>query len=218
MSACAKLIQRDCKVLGRAVEKSMPTLNLTVLDHRGQPLPNFGIEVDGVALPRDASHRVVASDPGNRRIRITVSGRQVADVTIPVRAQGKNQSVVIQLAAPNSASAKARNASYGLAGVGTVGLLSFVGFGISGYLDQRKLEDRSRLADVENDYALADRMRRKYVIADVSLGIGLVSLGAATYLLFVTRDSEEQASPGATTALYLRGSVDGGAIFVRREF
>ncbi len=217
-SGCPKVIQRDCKVLGTAVEKSMPTLNLTAVDHNGQAIAGFGLEVDGVALPLDASHQPLSLDPGNHRIKVIVSGRQAADVLVTVRKQEKNQSAVIQLAAPDPAASKVRTAGYVLAGVGAVGLLSFVGFGISGYVDQGKLEDNSGHTALGNDYGLADRMRRKYVIADMSLGIGLVSLGAATYLLLVTRDSTEHALPVAKTALYLHGAPGGGAIVLRSEF
>lgn len=216
-SDCPKLIQKDCKVLGRAVEQSIPTLNLTAVDHNGQALTDFRIELDGVAQSPDSSHQL-ALDPGEHRVKLVVSGRKAAEATIPVRSKQKNQSAVIQLAAPDAGSSKARTAGYVLAGIGAVGLVSFVGFGWSGYLDQRKLDPNSARIDDCTDLTLADRMRRKYVIADVSLGIGLVSLGAATYLLLATRDTVGRASPGARTAMYLHGSADGGAIVVRSEF
>jgi hypothetical protein len=217
-SDCPKLVQKDCKVLGRAVEEAIPTLNLTVLEHHGQALAAFSVEVDGTALPPEASHRPIAVDPGNHRIRVLVSGRQAADVVIPVRKEEKNQSAVIQLTEPDTAASKARTAGYVLAGVGAAGLLSFGIFGILGYQDQHELKEKSGQPGVGNDYGLADSMRQKYLIADVSLGIGLVSLGAATYLLLTTRDSAEHAPTGAKASLDFHGLPGGGSLIVRGEF
>jgi len=111
-----------------------------------------------------------------------------------------------------------RTTGYVLAGVGAVGLLSFGVFGVLGYRDQHRLEQESGQSGVANDYALADSMHRKYMVADVSLGISLVSLGAATYLLLSTHDSARGASSIAKTALYLNGLVGGGGLGVKGEF
>jgi hypothetical protein len=85
-------------------------------------------------------------------------------------------------------------------------------------LDQRKLDSRSTRIDNPADLRLADRMRREYVIADISLGIGLVSAGAATYLLYITRNSPRDASPHAKTALQLNAAAGGAAVTLRGEF
>jgi hypothetical protein len=217
-SDCPKLIQKDCTALGAAVEQSIPTLSVTAIGQNGQALPDFGIELDGVALPRDASHRPMTLDPGDHRIKVIVAGYQPTEVTIPVHQKERHQSAVIQLAAPDAGSAKARNAGYVLAGVGTVGLLSFVGFAISGHVDQSRLETNSGRSGVANDYGLADRMHRKYLIADVSLGIGLVSLGTATYLLLVTRGAADNASTAGKTALFVQSGTTFSGIGLRSEF
>lgn len=217
-SDCPKLVQKDCRALGKSLEESIPSVALTVLDHRGQALTDFGVEIDGVRLAANSSRQALELDPGEHRLKIVANGQPSANVTIPVRAKEKHQSVVIQLAAPVEVSSSTRVPAYVLGGVGAAGVLSFAIFAILGYQDQHELEANSRRADSANDYALADSMRRKYLIADVSLGMGLVSLGAATYLLLTSRNASNHASSGAQTALYLDGFAGGGGLTVRREF
>jgi len=214
---CPKLIQADCKTLGKAVEKSTPTLNLTVLDHNGGTPAELRIEVDGVLLPTDASKQPIALDPGERRFKLSAPGYPDADVTILVKQKEKNQTAVVRFAAPDPIASKVRTAGYVFAGISAVGILSFTGFAISGYADQHRLESSASRID-DSNLRLADRMHHKYAISDMSLGIGLVSLGAATFLLYVTRNSPESATPMAKTAVYFRGSADGGGLVLKREF
>lgn len=216
-NGCPKLIQKDCNVLGRAVEQAIPTLSLTALDHTGQPLSKYRIELDGVSLLPEIARQPIPVDPGERHVKVVVPGRPPTFVTVPVRSDRKHQNTIIQLPAPDPVVSGTRTASYVLTAMSVVGLVSFVGFGVSGYLDQHELESKSNISTERNDLRLADQMRQKYVIADVSLGISLVSLGAATYLWFVAQDAEKPPAY-AKTAVYLNGSTNGGTVFVRGTF
>jgi hypothetical protein len=217
-SDCPKLIQKDCNLLAQSIEQATPTLIVNPIDHDGHALTDHRIELDGVALPAPAATEPITLDPGEHRIKLVVAGRQAVEVLIPVRPKEKNQRAVIQMADPDPAASEARVAGYALAGLGALGVASFIGFAVSGYLDQRKLDSRSTHIDNPSDLSLADRMRRKYVIADLSLAIGLVSGGAATYLLYVTRSSRQDGSTGAKTALEVNTAADGASVCLRGVF
>jgi hypothetical protein len=210
--------------MGTAVEKAIPTLSLTALDHNGLPLSNYSVELDGILLSPEAVRQPIPVDPGTSHLSLRVPGTPVTSLTFPVRAKEKNQRVTVRLAAPEPAFspepqfARVRTAGYVLGGIGVVGLASFIGFGLAGYKDERQLESNRVSINERDDLRAVDKMRQKYVVADVSLGIGLVSLGAATYLLYVTPPSKTHAPALATTAVFLRGSTDSGALFVRSEF
>lgn len=216
--ACPKVIQKDCKNLGMAVEKWIPTLRLGLMEHDGTAVKDFRAEVDGVAIAPEVANQPIPVDPGERRIRFSASDHPATDVTVPVKKGDKDRSVVVQFAEADPVAAKARIAGYSLAGVGAFAFISFVAFGISGYLDQEKLEDSPPRAGNRDDLATIDSMRRNYVLADVSLGLSLVSLGAATYLLYVTKDAGKRAPSRAPVALDVRGYGSGAAAFVSAEF
>jgi len=217
-SACPKVVQNDCKVLGRAVEKAIPSLSVIALDRSGQALANYSVELDGVELPASAMHEDVAVDPGKHRVRLLVSGHAVVEVLVPVRDKVKDQNIVIQVAAPESPPPNLQTAGFVFAGIATLSALTFGGFAIGGYLDERKLRSNTESSSGSHDYALVDRMRQKYIIADTALGIGLVSLGAATYLLYVSHTEANRATSGSKTAVYLRGSTASAGLFVGGEF
>lgn len=215
---CPQMIQKDCKVMGKAVGLAIPTLIIAAVNQEGLALKNFRIELDGIAVQPDGAIEPIPVDPGIHHLTLLTPGRPATKSKIVVHAEDGNQRVTVQLVAPPESDTKFRDTGYLFAGVGAAALASFAGFGISGYLDQRELESHARQLADRDDLRLVDRMRRKYVIADVSLGIGLVSLGAATYLLYVTQGSSNNTATRAKTAIFLRGSAEGGAFFVHREF
>ncbi|HMA91248.1 MAG TPA: hypothetical protein VKP30_01120 [Polyangiaceae bacterium] len=218
VAECPKVIQTDCKNLGKTVTKTIPTLRLTAIDGAGRVLDEARFELDGVALsPTDAS-AAVAVNPGDRRVRLTAPGHPAAEVTITVREREKDRLVAVQFAPLDPAAKKARTLGQILAGVGAFATASFVAFGISGYLDERDLVRRDLRSRNRADLAAVDRMRQKYVAADVSLGIGLVSLGVATYLLLVTKESVPQHSTRTRFDLDLRGFQHGFGASIRGAF
>lgn len=78
-------------------------------------------------------------------------------------------------------------ATWVLGGVGVAGLGVFAGFGLAGRSGQSDLEDRCspRCSPAE-----AKSTKTKYLIADIGLGVGVVSLAAATYFaLTAPRDA-----------------------------
>jgi hypothetical protein len=80
-----------------------------------------------------------------------------------------------------------------LGGVGIAALGSFTYFALSGKAEERKL--RRCAPDCEPDDVTP--MRTRYLVADVSLGVAALSLGAAGYLLLFTgsdADGETRAA------------------------
>jgi hypothetical protein len=73
-----------------------------------------------------------------------------------------------------------------LAGVGVVALGSFGYFGISGHARASDLKDGCGQTKT-CDPADVDSARSKYLVADVSLGIGVVALGAAAAVWLLMR-------------------------------
>ena len=90
-----------------------------------------------------------------------------------------------------------RTISYALAGVGAVALGSFAFFAVTGKSDENDLRDRCSPNCPESD---VDSVRTKYLVADISLGVGIASLGAATFL-FVTSNDSRKAKPPYVTAI-----------------
>jgi hypothetical protein len=71
-------------------------------------------------------------------------------------------------------------AAYVLGGVGVVALGSFAAFALSGKSAESAM-DGCKPACTQ---AQADKMRLRYLLADVSLGVGVAALGVGGYLYF----------------------------------
>jgi hypothetical protein len=96
-------------------------------------------------------------------------------------------------------------------GIGLVGLTSFMIFGLSGSGDVSDLEKTCKPKCTEEQ---VDSARTKLIVADISLGIGLVAIGVATYM-FLTRpkiDTENGAlKTGLSSVRFDVGPTVGGA-------
>jgi hypothetical protein len=214
IAGCPTVIQKDCKSLGRTVEKSIPTLRVSLLHPDGKAIHGFEVELDGSALPLSASEQSIELDPGARRFRLAAPNYPTAEVSVDVREGQKDRVIVVQFAPRDPASGKIRNLGQILTGVGAFGIVTFAAFDVSARIDRGKLGDRASRPSMDRDYDLVNRMHTKRLVADVSLGVGLVSLGVATYLLLVTKDSVVPAVSKPLLDFDVRASKEGAAAYL----
>lgn len=215
---CPKVIQKDCKNLGKTVDKSIPTLRLSLFEPDGKAVNGFEVELDGTALPLSASEEPIEVDPGTRKFRLSAPNYPTAELSVDVRGGQKNRTIVVQFAPRDPASRKIRNLGQILTGVGAFGIVTFAAFEVSARLDQADLGDRASRPRTDRDYELVNRMHTKYLVADVSLGVGLVSLGVATYLLLTTKDSVAPVTPKPLIGFDVRASREGAAAYLGGSF
>jgi hypothetical protein len=90
---------------------------------------------------------------------------------------------------------------FGLVGAGALGLASALYFGLSARSQERDLKDSCAPNCASVD---VDSMRQKYLISDVSLGLGIVSGAIGGWLLWSyeepTSDSQSWVVVGPTSA------------------
>lgn len=77
-------------------------------------------------------------------------------------------------------------------GIGVVGIISFAIFGLSGKGDVSDLEKTCKPNCKESD---VDSARTKLIIADISLGIGVVALAVATYMVLTRPKIDAEVTP-----------------------
>lgn len=197
--ACPDVVREECSQLARKVEADLPTLVFAVTDAAGRDVPDAMVSIDGAAIPGPVGATAVPIDPGSHRLRIETSTGDAAELSIVARPGDKNRWVRVQLARRPSAKEMATRASvsnvvedrpvplvtYVLGGVGLAALGSFAVFGVLGKVEQGCAPNCT--ADQVGS------MRRHYAIADVSLGVAALSLGAAT-VVYLTRPSVRRAA------------------------
>jgi hypothetical protein len=219
--SCGKFIQRECTVWLEQLQQDLPSIILSVKDATGAPLTDVEVTVDGVPAATALNGAAIAVDPGLREFRFNARGH--AEILQQVNILQGQQSRPIEVrfeeradeprvkepdlghadeSAKTDAAAGSSNSSapYVIGGVGVLGL---VGFGVLGALG-RNAHQELRQCFPECARAKVDRVSTLYAAANVSLGVGVVGIGAATVLLLTSRSSSTTRSTGVSRNAKLR--------------
>jgi hypothetical protein len=188
---CPKVAQTDCSAWMRDVARDMPSVVVTAKDAAGHDTEKVRVVVDGETFAESLDGRAFPLDPGPHAFRFESEGR-VLEQKVLVGAGEQNRHVVADFASSTSgtpvgppppstpdASPSPPVATYVLGGVAVLGLASFTVFGLSGKSTEKCVPSCTK--DEVSDF------RRSYLVADISLGIALVSLGAAAWFALTKR-------------------------------
>lgn len=179
---CPALVREECAALARELEAAQPSVILGAVDADGQPTVEPLVSIDGMTelIPLDG--RPVLLDPGAHQIRFQHPEGWIREVEL-VLAESEHERRVVADFRPRDDVGRAERRWPGSvmlvsAGVATAALGSFTYFALSGRSVEGELDRCKPSCDNRAD---VDRMRSRYLIADVSLGVALVSLGVGAY-------------------------------------
>ncbi len=219
---CPAVVRKDCARWLAEVEEALPTIVLAARDGAGHDVAAVKVTVDDKPFADKLEGKAQPIDPGSHVFKFEREGGPSLTETVLVREGEKNRIVSVTFAAPSDGAAAAapgksdaalpgervvNPAAWVLGGVGVAAFASFAYFGISGRSRASELRSTCAPGCAESD---VDSVKSKLLIADVSLGVSVVSLGIATYLfLNPTRSESKSVSfsplPGGG-ALHLSGS------------
>jgi hypothetical protein len=207
-------VRAVCDRLLNTVEASLPTVILGARDSAGNDLVAVRVRVDGGIVAEAMDGKAVPIDPGPHTLRFEREGGEAIEQTLVVREAEKNRSVVVTFGLTKSRPAVPRAAEdplgprpipvlvYVLGGVSVAALGAFVGLDVAG---QSRYESclsqpcpQSTVSSLEVERGLAYG----------SLGLGVLSLGVATWL-FLARPHEPRTAP---LRLDVEGRRGGGVL------
>jgi len=187
-SLCPAQMRSDCGDWLREVEQSTPSVAFEVRDRSGKDRLDVRVLADGAVLAEGLDGRALALDPGVHALRYELPRGGALEERLVVREGEKDRRVSVRFPegspaapspSPSPQSPSRPVMAYVLGAVGVVALGSFVSFGVSGYTRANDLAARCAPRCTESE---ARSVHTRYAIADVSLGIAVVSLGAALWL------------------------------------
>jgi hypothetical protein len=221
-SNCPSVVRKDCSYWLTEVEKLVPSVTVQAVDKDGRDLTDVSVSMDGEPLVSRLDGLAVPVDPGVRTFRFEHVGSTPIEQKIVIREGQKGRPIRIMFdprpppPPPRPVPAERRYrvpaASVVFGAVGTLALGSFAYFGITGRADAAELADGCGKNKTCSEGEVS-KIRTKLLVADVSLGVGLVSLGAATYLFFA---GNEKPAPAVTADVAV--GRDGGRVAVRARF
>jgi hypothetical protein len=224
--SCAQFIREDCVRWMDQAESALPTVVFSVRED-GEDVTDVEILCDHKPLTRTLDGKAIPVDPGPRDFSFTVPGLAPMTRQVLIREGERNRIINVEFSRPIAPLSPTANATttlpdepnvrprtralpYALAGVGALGVAGFTVFALLGNSQQGELE---RTCSPFCRSSQVDSVKTKYLLADASLGVGLISLGVATYI-FVKRHGESTTgrAPATSVSFIPRSSGAGGVL------
>jgi hypothetical protein len=201
---CPALVRQDCSGWLAQIDDKVPTIVLAAEDAAGRDLMDVAVTIDGQPLSSSLDGKPVRVDPGAHTLHFEAQGFLPADQAFVAAPGEKNRPVTTRLAArprdeapprpatpavttpPPPAPAAIPAATWIFGGVAVAAFASEAYFGVGAMND---LDHDLAVGGCAPHCGAAEQtaIRTKSVVADVSLGVGLVSGAAAAYFFFSRR-------------------------------
>jgi hypothetical protein len=213
LPTCAEIVRKDCNVWLREVENALPSVVIRARDPEGRDSVDVKVWVDDTLFLDQLDGRSKPIDPGVHTFRFKLPGEAPVQQRIVINEGEKSRIISVGTAIPPPTSAitteetSAPSSSglspssyspstrttvgYVLSGVGVVGLGAFSYFGWKGLSDRNDLRDTCY---PKCSPSSVDHVRSQFLIADVSLGIGIAGLAVGSWLLLTRPPAAVKAS------------------------
>lgn len=219
---CPGFIRSDCATWYGELQSEIPTL-VFAAHSQGRDLPEVRVTVGERLLTSRIDGRAVELDPGEYDFKFIAPEMRPLQRHFVIARGERNRLIQVQLEssrarAPESeppplppATARSLLLPGIFAGVGGLGVAGFAALGAWGRASEDELETTCSPQCAQSQVS---SVRTKYALADVSLGVGVASLGLAAYFA-LAGDSTEAPARSASLAVMARpdggGFVYGGA-------
>lgn len=202
-AACPALLSGDCAGWLAELDGAIASVIVDVRDARGQAVQQASLSVDGQPLATLLDGRALALDPGQHHFQVTLGDGQKLEKTLLIVEGKKGQYLRFDVAPAPVVAAPARASRhppvllYGTMALGVMGGVGFAYFGLQGRADERELEGSCSPGCSSSDMAA---LERTYLAADISLGVGVLALGAFGYLWLTNRDESSAVAASMTSS------------------
>ena len=222
MASCPAFIRDDCTKWQSEIDAELPSVSFSVRSN-GLRLTNVRVTEDDRVLVERLDGSAVELDPGNHSFRFEAADTQPITRAFVLGRGEKNRLIEIELlplapppqpkADPPRLESKPPVLPWVLVGTGVAGIAAFTVIGSAGLSEEGKLE--RTCAPSCSDEQLKS-VKTKYLIADISLGVGITSLLVGGYML-LTHDPEPAKSARAFP-VRIQAGPGGGMASVRGNF
>jgi hypothetical protein len=214
---CPTATKKDCAIWVAEVEASLPTVVLGAVDGDGNDLVDVRVKVDGQPLVSRLDGKALALDPGKRVLVFERDGAPPLTREVVVKQGEKDRKIEVAWTAvgkkdETEAEGGGIAISPGVWVLGGIGLAGLTVFGVFGGLAlSEKSDAKETCAPTCSDSAVSS-IRTKLIVADVSLAVGIASLGAAVVLGVVSAvDGGGEGEKKAAWSVFV-GPTEGGAL------
>jgi hypothetical protein len=228
--SCPRILRTDCAKLLADVTASLPSIVVDARDASGAETTRVRVSSDGALVVESLNGLELPLDPGTHVVRFEAPDGRVIEQSVVLTVGDKRHRVAVDFsrspdagpaaapppaASPSSAEAPPVHRSvlpFVLGGVAVVGLASFGAFGIAGFVQEKNL---SSGCAPHCESSSVTPVRTEYLVADISLGVGVVSGAAAAILFFLGHDA---APASSAWRIDVEPRLGGGQVGVARAW
>ncbi|HKO90508.1 MAG TPA: hypothetical protein VJU61_05115 [Polyangiaceae bacterium] len=189
---CGGDVRRRCALALQKLDAVTPSIVVSMKDAQGNDVTDVAVSLEDQPLVSSLDGMAIPVDPGKHRFVFQRPGQAPVSLALEIREGEKFRAIDVPLESP-SASPAAEPADSAapatgwsprvvggatLIGVGVAGLAAFTWLGLSARSEEKELESCKPCSD-----ARIDSVETRYLLANISLGVGVVALGSATWLL-----------------------------------
>jgi hypothetical protein len=232
---CPALVRRDCTKWLAELSQSWPSVVVSAKDDKGGDLVGVSVRVDGDVLVSKLDGKPMAVDPGSHTFRFEAAGFPAVEQQVVVHAGEKSRLLAVQFGAAPSATPDAKAAPAGdgsaqepsgdapadstrtpqgtrisawvFAGLSVAAFGTGAYFGLSGLGDRSNLQSQPCAKTSSCPQSSVDSIKTKYTVADIALGVGVVSAGLSVYLFLAAPSSDAPAKSSAVDVTALPGGA-----------
>lgn len=205
---CPIVVRKECVEQLALVEKDAPTVVLEARDDSGMGAADVKVSIDGTSIGDRLTGTAVDVEPGEHLFKFQRADGKSLEQRVLVVEGDKNRKVVGDFSTlvpkpiappPGEGAAAPREPktiptlAYVAGGVGVLGIGSFAFFALTGKSAEKDLASSCGPSCKDDDLS---SVKRDYLIADISLVIGVAALAAAVVLAWpaLTDSSKTTAS------------------------
>ena len=229
---CPSVMQPDCTRWLTEVEAALPSIAFAAKGTDGNDVTTVRVTMDGQLLTDTIDGKSIAVDPGSHALRFEHEGEEPIEQTIIVREGEKARVVSVSWAKSQGGGPSDAPEPRPRSGPPTSAwVLGGVGAGALATFGVLALHGMSRRSDLEKEcfgscrQEQVDSIKTELTIADVALGVGVVSLGVSA-VLFLTSGGSSSMEPSRARGVVRPGFVsfgiaphrDGGAASIAARF
>ncbi len=207
---CPVVVRKDCLRWLAEVEPTIPSVVFSATDAQGRDLVDVVVKVDGVVVTRSLDGAEQELDAGAHEFSFEAPGHGSAEQKAVIKVGERHRVVSVKLAPPvvahpdvvppppptahEDGPSGRRIASYVLGGVGVVAIGGFIVLGLGA---QSRYDDLQGSCGHSCAQSEVDSVRSRALVADISLGVGVVALAAGLFLFFTDDHGRTAGSGGA---------------------
>jgi hypothetical protein len=221
---CPAFIESDCGRWLIEVDRETPTIVIAAKGRDGRDTTDVRVFMDGEPFLEQVTGQAVSLDPGPHTLRFEVGNAEPIERAVVLRMGQKNRSVDIDFSGGTASESSQppfeeaaevdetprkpgplRPYAFVAGGVGGLGLAGWAVFSLLGKSQESDLEKSCSPGCADSD---VKQVRTKYLIANISLGVGVAGLAAGTALFFISQPK----APSQTAWSVGVGPAPGGAL------